>query len=302
MKTYILIALLFVLGSFDSFSQESSQIKFPIQYSIQSLKDSPKDKIWVVAHRGDWRNAPENSIQAIVNSIEMGVDMVEIDVQLTKDGHVVLMHDGTIDRTTNGKGRVKDWTLDSLKMLKLKDGLGIATYHQIPTLEEALEICKGKILINIDKGFDLFNECYELAKKTGTLNQIVLKTGKPLEEVKSKLGDRFNEVAFMPIISAGSEQSLGILEDYLKNYKPIAIEFTIKKGEEGILTKFESYRKQGVHVWVNSLWARLNAGHDDELAASNSSVYDWYLDNHVNMIQTDRPALLINYLKSKGRF
>ena len=302
MTKKILYLFIFLFYTANSYAQEKALVKYPTNYTIQSLKDSPKDKIWVVAHRGDWRNAPENSLQAVENCIQMGVDMVEIDVQLTKDAQVVLMHDGTIDRTTNGKGKVKDWTLDSLKMLKLKDGLGIPTFHQIPTLEEVLLLCKGKILINIDKGFDIFRECYELAKKTGTLNQLVLKTGKPYKEVKTKLGDQLNEVAFMPIIAAGSTESLKILEGYMKHYKQIAIEFTIKKGEEGILKEFEGYRNQGVQVWVNSLWSRLNGGHDDEMAALNPTVYDWYLNNHVSMIQTDRPQLLINYLKLKGRF
>ena len=58
----------------------------------------------VVSHRGDWRNAPENSIQAFRNCIDMGVDMVELDLKKTKDGVLVLMHDKKIDRTMNGKG------------------------------------------------------------------------------------------------------------------------------------------------------------------------------------------------------
>lgn len=84
-----------------------------IQSLIQNLEDSKNDQIIVVAHRGDWRNAPENSLQAIQNCVNMSVDMVEIDIQKIKDGHLVLMHDKTINRTTNGKGRVKDFSLDS---------------------------------------------------------------------------------------------------------------------------------------------------------------------------------------------
>ena len=58
----------------------------------------------VVSHRADWRNAPENSLQGIRNCIDMGVDMVEIDLKKTKDGHLVVMHDKTINRTMTGKG------------------------------------------------------------------------------------------------------------------------------------------------------------------------------------------------------
>ena len=78
-----------------------------IQKKITNLKDSKNNQVIVVAHRGDWRNAPENSLQAIQNCIDMGVDMVEIDIRETKDCHLVLMHDKTLDRTTNGKGEIK---------------------------------------------------------------------------------------------------------------------------------------------------------------------------------------------------
>ncbi|KAA5276649.1 glycerophosphodiester phosphodiesterase family protein, partial [Bacteroides eggerthii] len=104
----------------------------------------------VVAHRADWRNAPENSLQGIQNCIDMGVDMVEIDLKKTKDGHLVLMHDKLINRTMNGKGRPEDYTLAELKALRLKNGAGCKTRHQIPTFEEVMTLCKGKIMVNVD--------------------------------------------------------------------------------------------------------------------------------------------------------
>lgn len=280
-------------------AQERAASTMNIERTTAQLRNSTSEKVWVIAHRGDWRNAPENSVQAIKNCISMGVDMVEIDVQLTKDGKAVLMHDSTIDRTTTGKGRVGDWTLDSLKNLFLKDGLGIATSHRIPTLEEALLTCKGHILVNIDKGFELFPICYAIAKSTGTLDQIVLKANKSYEEIKEKLGKGFEEVSFMPIINMNSSNAKVLLDNHLRNYKPIAVEFTINKGQEDILKRFQELRQQGINIWVNSLWPKQNAGHDDERAVTDPSIYDWFLENHVNMIQTDRPALLIKYLKSK---
>ena len=70
-----------------------------------NLLDKNNHSVMVVSHRGDWRNAPENSLQAIQNCIDMGVDMVEVDLKKTKDGHLIVMHDQTIDRTTTGKGK-----------------------------------------------------------------------------------------------------------------------------------------------------------------------------------------------------
>lgn len=70
------------------------------------LQQSTSKNVMVVAHRGAWRLAPENSIAAIEECIEMGVDIVEIDVRKTKDQQLIVMHDGTIDRTTNGSGKI----------------------------------------------------------------------------------------------------------------------------------------------------------------------------------------------------
>ncbi len=64
---------------------------------------------------GNWRSAPENSTAAIDSAIAMKVDIVEIDIQKTKDGQLILMHDNTLDRTTTGKGEIKNWTLADIK-------------------------------------------------------------------------------------------------------------------------------------------------------------------------------------------
>ncbi len=71
-----------------------------------ALKNNRSGYVFVVAHRGDWRNAPENSVSAIKKAADMGADMVEIDIQRTKDSVFILMHDGSIDRMTNGKSFV----------------------------------------------------------------------------------------------------------------------------------------------------------------------------------------------------
>ena len=85
------------------------------------LENGSVNKVFVVAHRAAWKKAPENSRLAVEHAIEMGVDIVEIDIRRTKDGVFVLMHDESIDRTTNGKGQVSAFTYEELSKLKLKD-------------------------------------------------------------------------------------------------------------------------------------------------------------------------------------
>ena len=116
----------------------------------EKLLSNDRNYVFVAMHRGDWRNFPENSKDAILSCIALGADIVELDAQMTKDGHFVMLHDGSLDRTTNGKGRVKDLTLEEIKQFKLKSNQGgkdaKVTDYDILTLEEALELTKGKIL------------------------------------------------------------------------------------------------------------------------------------------------------------
>ena len=117
---------------------------------IEKCFNEPASRsILIVSHRADWRNAPENSLQAIQNCIDMGADMVEIDLKKTKDGHLVLMHDKTINRTMTGTGSPDEYTLAELKAMRLRNGAGIKTRHQIPTFEEVMNLCKGKIMVNV---------------------------------------------------------------------------------------------------------------------------------------------------------
>lgn len=102
------------------------------------------------AHRGDVKHAPENTIPALVLAVEKGAPQIEFDVQLTKDGELVLMHDSTIDRTTDGTGAVGDYTLAELKALDAGSWFD-ATFAgtRIPTLREALEVIPESILCNV---------------------------------------------------------------------------------------------------------------------------------------------------------
>lgn len=114
-----------------------------------------KDTFQIVSHRGLPNAFPENTISGYRKVMELNVDMLEIDVHLTKDQHLVVIHDETIDRTSNGKGRIADYTLSQLKTFDFgsyKDSKFKG--EQIPTLDEVIELClmfKKKLLIEIKK-------------------------------------------------------------------------------------------------------------------------------------------------------
>lgn len=274
---------------------------YGIGYSQISLSKFPDDKIMVVAHRADWREAPENSIMAIKKAMEKGVNMVEIDLALTKDNVLILMHDKTIDRTTTGKGKPSDYTLEEIKKLYLKDGVGSPTQMKIPTLEEVLEVTKDKIFINLDKAFDYFDLVYPILKKRNLLDQILFKGAVDYNEFNTKYGKFKNEIHFMPIVKLEANERWDKINEYYKNYKVYGFEFTLGL-DESHLINFKEVQQKGARVWINSLWPNLSAGHNDDLVLENPNAYEWYIKNNINIIQTDRPKELIEYLKKINKY
>ncbi len=105
----------------------------------------------IVAHRGNSSVAPENTLAAIKSAIEVGADQVEIDVYMTKDGEIVVMHDATVDRTTNGRGYISQMTLEEIKALDAgSKKSAIYKGEPVPTLKEALLEVKGKARLVIE--------------------------------------------------------------------------------------------------------------------------------------------------------
>jgi glycerophosphoryl diester phosphodiesterase len=105
----------------------------------------------VIAHRGVAAEAPENTLPAIAKAIELGCAMAEVDVRYTSDGELVLVHDETLDRTTDGTGRVAARTLAEVRRLDAGRSAGEAFRGtRVPTLEEAIALARGKIQLYLD--------------------------------------------------------------------------------------------------------------------------------------------------------
>ena len=102
------------------------------------------DRVIVVAHRGGANLGPENTLECISKGIAAGADWIEIDVHLSADGKLVVCHDASVDRTTNGKGWISRMTYEDIRGLKVKDQNGDLCDGHIPTLDEVLDLIKGK--------------------------------------------------------------------------------------------------------------------------------------------------------------
>jgi len=270
---------------------------------IKQLHNPKEAKVLVTAHRGDWRNAPENSLRAYQLAIEMGVDCIEIDLNKTSDGIIVVMHDNTIDRTTDGKGKPSDYTLAQLKQFHLRNGLGVITKHTIPTLEEVMQLAKGKVLVNLDKSLPYYNEAYQILKKTGTLQQAIFKTDIPYQDLHTRYAPILDSITFMAVVSLDKPAAKQIIDDYQTGMTPVAFELIFQKDTSGILINNAFIKNKGAKIWINSLWPSLNGGHADDVAVDESNTkdsWDWLIVHGATIIQTDRPKELLAYLRKRS--
>ncbi|MDQ3291408.1 MAG: glycerophosphodiester phosphodiesterase [Bacteroidota bacterium] len=118
-----------------------------------------KRKVMLAAHRGASEAAPENTLAAIQKALDSPADFIEIDIHQTLDSQLVLMHDATVDRTTNGEGAISDLSLTQIKKLDAGSWFKPEFKHEkVPTLEEVLKLVKGrkKLLIELKKGEDFY--------------------------------------------------------------------------------------------------------------------------------------------------
>jgi len=110
-----------------------------------------RNGVLTAAHRGASRLAPENTLAAIRKAVELGADIIEMDIRQTKDGHLVLMHNSDVSHTTDGEGKVADLTLEQIKSLDAGSWFGEAFKgEKVPTLEEALDAIRGKAVADFD--------------------------------------------------------------------------------------------------------------------------------------------------------
>ena len=255
-----------------------------------------------MAHRADWRNFPENSLEAIQSSIEMGVDMLELDVQRTKDGVLILMHDQKLDRTTTGQGNIAETTWEEISKLNLKDHKGEVTSYKVPKLEDALLLCKDRIMINLDKADRYFDEVFALLDKTGTGDLIVMKGGQPADQVREKFGKYLDRVIYMPIVTINDEASEQTINAFMEDMKPVAFELCYSNAQSPVPAKLKTSLKGRTLLWYNTLWDWLCAGHHDDLAVEDlDGTYGFMIDSlGARILQTDRPQLMLEYLRSRN--
>ena len=295
-----LILLLFIVIPFSALSKGNR-----VDTLLQYMHDGGKSKhVMIFAHRGNWRNSAENSILAFQDCINEGLDGIEVDLQMTKDSVLIIMHDETLDRTTTGSGKVSDYTIDELRKLRLLNPIGVKTRQTIPTFEQVLLLAKDKILIQVDKWKAYGQQVADLAKKYNCERQIILRTTDNSKTTKQKYGNLLDNLIVMPVlVCKGGKVDEENLQDFIKNYSSPVMSFSFIREDYPILRKIKNLQEMGYRIWFNSLWDTFNAGHDDELAVTDpDNSYGWLINHGANIIFSDNPILLKKYLIKINRW
>lgn len=237
----------------------------------------PKHGIYVVAHRGAHKDIPENTLAAYKKAIELGCDFVEIDVRRTADGKLVSMHNAKVDAyTEDAQGFVKQFTLAQLKALDIGSRVGPQwSNERIPTLEEILEVCKGKIGVYLDLKEAPVEEVLACIGKWG-MERDVWWYGAPtaLEEVQKKCG----ECVIMP--DPGMPM---FLPNVLKRFSPRVVATSFDQTTAELVAACHA---AGAIVVM-----------DDDGPESWEKAVAMGVDG----IQTDHPAELISFLRERGK-
>ncbi len=275
------LIILLLLANFSVLAQKSN-----LKYIQKEFNNANSKTILVAAHRGAHIGNCENSILSTKYAIKLGVDIIELDAKVTKDGIPVLMHDGTINRTTNGTGKVSDYTFDELQKFRLKSWLGILTNEKIPTLEEVLSIAKGKILIDIDLKTDNIEPIVAVVKKTKTQNQVFYFENEYDVLLRIKKLDK--NALFMP-----RAYSYEMADSAITLFNPSIVHIDPSFYTDEV-TKL--IRSNNARVWINSLGEA-----DCKMRYGGiNKVMNKLILYKANVIQTDEPEMLLEYLRAIG--
>lgn len=237
-----------------------------------------KNKFVVVAHRGNHVDMPENTVAAINATIQCGADYAELDLRTTKDGQLVLMHDGTVDRMTNGKGKVSDLTWADIKQLKVnsKDGKD----YRVPTFAEALRAAKGKVNIYLDfKDADVA-ETWKQIQAAGMEQQIVVYLNS-----KEQYKQWRKTAPQMPLMtSVPDEVTTPAQLNYLLDNIAIAVLDNVTDS-----AMLAVARQHGVAIWL-----------DAQTPSEGPATWNAVLNKGVQGMQSDHPEALVSYLKKNN--
>lgn len=259
----------------------------------------------IVAHRGVWREAPENSLPAIERAIAAGYDVVEIDVRRTADGEFVLLHDDTLERMAGLNREPEEMTSRELASLKLRNRDGGEnnefTNEKLPGLKEVFELTRNRIFVHLDiKQRQLIPEVIACAQAMGVDKQVDvwadLRTAADLDWVSTKvLSHGIPFIARTHLEDADADTQI----DLVFKLKPFVCEVSFNKLEQVAALK-EHFHEAGIALWVNTLDTVASCGFTDTAALQNPElVWGKLMNAGVSSIQTDEMEALRAFIRRR---
>lgn len=257
-----------------------------------------KDNVYVAAHRGWCEKYPENTMAAFKAAAQLRVDQIETDVRLTKDGELVLIHDATVDRTTNGSGRVIDLTLAELKALDagIKKGESFKG-EQIPTFKEFLEYCRTLDWMTLDielkiypeelgteLAFETADRILEITDRYGFTDRCFINTfsGKVHDYIRKKYGDKYKQHVYFPMTH------LGKCEIYPYSYAYCCCMFSAWGEKMATVYDFNRMESMGVQPMAGA-------------SVCNEETVDMALERGATLITCNNPDVILDILRKKGK-
>jgi glycerophosphoryl diester phosphodiesterase len=271
---------------------------------IDHIADPARDCA-IVVHRGIWRAAPENSLLSIERAISAGYDVVEIDVRRSSDGEFFLLHDDTLERMAGLDREPEALTLQQLSSLSLRDRDGgkanPMTGERLPSLKDVFDLTRDRIFIHLDvKHRHLIPDVIACARDMGVDQQVDfwgdLKTRDDLAWIRANVSPQ--AVPFMAKTRLEAPDADSQL-DHLFQLNPFLCEIYFDRLEQ-VAERKAFFEKAGIALWVNTLDSVSCAGFTDSAALNDpQAIWGRLLDAGISAIQTDEPAALKAYLKSR---
>lgn len=295
-------------------------------------RESYPNYVLVAAHRGYWADYPENSQGAYEMAIALGVDIVEMDVRVTKDGQMVIFHDACLDRVTTGYGLLRDATWAEIQNLYLIMPDGQQTLQKMLTLEQALDYLKGKAVVSIDikETGSLFNTVFvkilRMLKTKGMLGQSIVKGKMPFNEVQAlvgRAGTTLDEFIYTPIAFSNTKNLDQYIKDFVNSKKIHAFELVYKQSADPILEYVSLLNTNNIWIGQYSFWPETSDGvfaekipltdtdpitrdynfkdqDPNNFLDDGRGDWDWLFAKGANYVITDRSELMLDYLTVKG--
>jgi glycerophosphoryl diester phosphodiesterase len=246
------------------------------------LGDPDCTQTLTVAHRGNTSMvpyAPENTLVAYEFAWKMGADSIEIDVQSTKDGELVIMHDDTVDRTTNGKGQVCDMTLAQIKELKVLSCNRGVPHQQVPTLRETLAFLKGKTMIYVDIKTSDISKLVEEIEEEDMINSAYLL----IYSIAEGYAARSVNADVSLLVAAHTKEQV---QEYVDTLSPIVM---FEMLYEDITPDMADF--------IHSLGIKIHMDALGEFDVMGKYGFKLMLNRGVDSIQSDRMDILVPYLR-----